>query len=108
MSIVVAVQRYADLVKVVLALRPCRGLPDFLHSGHQERNQNGDDRDDDQQFDQSERLTHGRLLSPHNSLRDSQRAIPLGFSMVLLRGDTNVSSKGQAQYRKKVAVVGLS
>jgi hypothetical protein len=44
----------ADLLEVVLALEPCRGLADLLHRGHQEGDQDRDDGDDHEEFDQRE------------------------------------------------------
>jgi hypothetical protein len=47
-------QSNADLLQVVLALRSRRRFTHLLHSGKQQADQDGDDRDDDEQFDQRE------------------------------------------------------
>jgi hypothetical protein len=41
----------ADLPQVVGALGACGRLADFLHCGHQEADQDGDDGNDHQQLD---------------------------------------------------------
>jgi hypothetical protein len=53
-GIVVVVQREADLFEVVLALRAPCGFPRLLHGRQQQRDQDRNDRDDDEQFDESE------------------------------------------------------
>jgi len=50
----VVVDGSADLLEVVLALGPGRGLADLLDRGKQEPHQHGDDRDHHQEFDQRE------------------------------------------------------
>ena len=52
--VVVVHRRQGDLLEVVGALgTPCR-LAGGLHGRQEQRDQDGDDRDDDQQFDQRE------------------------------------------------------
>ena len=51
----VVVECDRDLVQVVLALAAGRRLADFLHSGHQQTNENRNDGDNDQQLDQRKR-----------------------------------------------------
>jgi hypothetical protein len=52
---VVVVDGDADLLEVVGAGGAGGGLAHFLHSGQQQPDQHGDDRDDDEQLDQRER-----------------------------------------------------
>jgi len=65
-----AVHCDANLLEIVHALRAIGRFARFLHGGHQERNENGNDRDHDQQFDERERETirvavsHGTIPSP--------------------------------------------
>jgi hypothetical protein len=59
--IVVIVHRQPELLQVVLALRPARGLAGLLHGGKQQRDQDRDDRDHDEQFDQRERTRSGSV-----------------------------------------------
>jgi hypothetical protein len=51
---VVAVEGQTDLFEVVSALHPVRRLAHFLHGGHQEANQDGDDGDHHQQLNERE------------------------------------------------------
>ncbi|MDB5344790.1 MAG: hypothetical protein JWP89_3167 [Schlesneria sp.] len=51
----VVVQSQHELLEVVLALGSPSGFSSLLHSGEQQRNEDGNDRDDDQQFDQRKR-----------------------------------------------------
>ena len=46
----VVVQRQADLLQVVAALRPSGRLAGRLHGREQQRDQDADDRNDDQEF----------------------------------------------------------
>jgi hypothetical protein len=55
------VQRDADLLEVVAALRACRRLARLLHRRHQEADQDRDDRDHDEQFNQGEADAPGSL-----------------------------------------------
>ena len=55
--VVVIMIPQADLLQIVLALRASRGFAGLLDSRQQQRDQNCDDRDDYQQFDQSERFS---------------------------------------------------
>src|SRR5205814_2958133 len=48
------VHRQADLLEVVAALRASGRLADFLHSGYQEPDEDGNDGDHHQQFDEGE------------------------------------------------------
>ncbi len=52
---VVVVQRQANLLEVIPALKSPGGFPGRLHRGEQERDQDTDDGDHHQQFDQGER-----------------------------------------------------
>ena len=52
MSCVIVMQRQAQLLEIVAALHPPRGLPSRLYSREQQRYQDADDRDPDQQFHQ--------------------------------------------------------
>ena len=52
--VVVGVQGDPDLLQVVLALRPGRGVPHLLDGGQEQPDQDGDDRDHDEKFDQRE------------------------------------------------------
>ncbi len=54
----VVVQGQAELLEVVRALRPPRGLAGRLDRGQQQRDENGDDCDDDEQLDQGKTLTN--------------------------------------------------
>jgi hypothetical protein len=51
---VVVVQGHAELLEVVAALHACRCLANLLHGREKERNESPDDRDDDQEFDETE------------------------------------------------------
>ena len=51
---VVVVDGQADLLEVVLALQPGRGLADLLDGGEQQPDQDRDDGDHDEQLDQGE------------------------------------------------------
>src|SRR5262249_15978411 len=51
-AVVVAVQSQTELLEVVDTLNPIGGLADSLYRRHQETDQDGDDRDNDQQLDQ--------------------------------------------------------
>jgi hypothetical protein len=51
------VERQADLLQVVDALRPAGGLAGRLHGGEQQADQDRDDRDDDEQLDQGKTAT---------------------------------------------------
>ncbi len=51
---VIVMQPEPDLLEVVHALRPPRGLAGGLHGGQQKRDQDRDDRDHDQELDQGE------------------------------------------------------
>jgi len=53
----------ADLLEVVDALRTRRRVADFLNGRNKQRDQNGDDRDDHQQFNQ------GKARSPAFTVR---------------------------------------
>ena len=61
-SLVVAVQRQADLLQVVDALRPARRLTRRLNGGQEQTDQHGDDRDHHQQLDQGEPPSAARRL----------------------------------------------
>src|SRR6185312_9923138 len=50
----IILQAKADLLEIVLTLRTSRRFAHFLHGRQQQADQDGDDRDNDQQFDQSE------------------------------------------------------
>ena len=54
LTLVVVVQRQADLLQVVDALGPPGRLARRLHGGQEQGDQHGDDGDDDQQLDQRE------------------------------------------------------
>jgi hypothetical protein len=49
---VVAVQRQADLVQIVLATCPVRRLPRLLYGGNEQGDQHADNGDHDQQLNQ--------------------------------------------------------
>jgi hypothetical protein len=49
--------RHANLLEVVLATASGGSIPHLLHRGEQQANQNRNDRDDHQQFDESERCS---------------------------------------------------
>ncbi len=51
-GVVVVVQSDAELLQVVLTLRPPGGFPGLLNSRQQQSDENGDDRNDNEQFDQ--------------------------------------------------------
>jgi hypothetical protein len=66
-GVVVAVQGQANLLKVVLAFQRVGRLPNLLHGGEKQADQNGDDSDNDQEFDEREsypvrRCAHGNTL----------------------------------------------
>ena len=71
--VVIVVQRQPVLLQIVNALRAAGGFPRLLNGWQQQRNQHGNNGDDDEQFDQSERTTalsereHIRLLSTTTS-----------------------------------------
>ena len=54
MGVVVVMQPESELLEMVLALAPPRGLPRLLHSRQQQCNQDSDDRNDDQKLDERE------------------------------------------------------
>src|SRR5262245_66388702 len=65
-SIVVAVQRQADLLEVVGTTHPVGGLPNHLDRGKEQADQEGDDRDHHEEFNERERGslttgTHGQV-----------------------------------------------
>jgi hypothetical protein len=51
------VQGQAHLLEVVLALGAAGCFPRLLHGGQKERDQDGDDGDDDQQFNEREAVS---------------------------------------------------
>ncbi len=51
-DVVIVVEGQAQLLEVVLALGSPGGLAGLLHSGKQQRNQNGNNGNDNQQFNQ--------------------------------------------------------
>jgi hypothetical protein len=55
-DIVIVVQGNSDLFEIVFALGPSSCLASLLHCGQQQSNQNGNNRDNDEQFDQREAL----------------------------------------------------
>src|SRR5262245_57611204 len=55
--VVVVVERQADLLEVVLALRPRGRLAHLLDGGQEQADEDGNDGEDDQQLDQRERAT---------------------------------------------------
>jgi hypothetical protein len=61
--IMVVVESQANLLEVVLALRPAGRFPSLLNRWQEQRNQDTDDRDDNQQFNQ--RKPTGSTLSSH-------------------------------------------
>src|SRR5580765_1216191 len=52
-----------DLAETALALRPRGGFADLLHGGHQQRDEDRDDRDDHEQFNQGEPSVRRRALN---------------------------------------------
>ena len=54
MHVVVVVQREANLLHVILALRAASGLTRLLHGRQQQADQNRDDRNHNQQFNERE------------------------------------------------------
>ena len=52
-------QGQAELLELVLSLDTVRGFAHLLHGRQQEANEDGDDRDDHQQFDQRKGSTSG-------------------------------------------------
>jgi hypothetical protein len=58
----VVVQRQADLLEVVGALDPPRGLARRLDGRQEQADQDGDDRDHDQEFNQGKSTSAGVLL----------------------------------------------
>ncbi len=52
----VIVNRQADLLEIVLALRPAGRFAGLLDSGQQQGNQHGNNGDDDEQFDEGKPL----------------------------------------------------
>jgi hypothetical protein len=56
---VVATQRQALLLHVVLTLRSAYRTPDLLHGRQEQGNEKGDDGNNGQQFDQRERAANG-------------------------------------------------
>ena len=54
MTRLIVVQSESDLLEVVLALSPTRRLASLLHSGQQQCDQHGDNRDHDEQLDEGE------------------------------------------------------
>src|SRR5262245_66617273 len=58
----------ADVVQVVLALRPCSGLADLLHGGEQKSHQHRDDRDDYQKLDEREREPGRRTMATQHDV----------------------------------------
>jgi hypothetical protein len=80
--VVVERGRVADLLEVVLRLRAVRRLPDLLHRGEQQPDEDRDDRDDDEKLYQGEArdrrpaaeplvrrsVFHGHLLGQTNDL----------------------------------------
>ena len=67
LDVVAVVHRQANLLEVVLALRAGRGLADFLDGGQQQADEDGDDRDDHQQFDEREPGSTAHVISPGTS-----------------------------------------
>src|SRR5581483_9177486 len=57
--IVKIVRGDAELLEIVLALRPRGRLAHFLHGGNQQGDQYGDDGDHDKQFNQRKPTAHG-------------------------------------------------
>jgi hypothetical protein len=57
MKLVVIVQGQANLPEIAAALGAPRRLTSLLHRGQEQRHENGGDRDDDEQLDQSETTT---------------------------------------------------
>jgi hypothetical protein len=53
-NIVVVLKRQAHLLQIVTALSHGGRFADSLHRRNEQRDENGNDRDDDQQFDQRE------------------------------------------------------
>src|SRR4029077_8164081 len=64
--VVVVVDGQPDLVQVVRALHPVGGLPDLLHRGQQQANEDRDDGNDNEQLDERKggatARGHGRSL----------------------------------------------
>ena len=60
----IIVNRQAHLFEVVAALRAPRRFPRLLHGRQQQRDQDGDNRDDDQQFDEGEAQSYS-ITDPH-------------------------------------------
>jgi len=56
---VIALDREAELLQIIEALRAAGGLARRLDGGQEQRDQDGDDGNDDQQLDQ------GETTSPH-------------------------------------------
>ncbi len=52
--LLIAMERQTDLLQIILALQPRRRLAHLLDGGHEQRDQNRDDGDDDEQFDERE------------------------------------------------------
>ena len=65
-NVVVVVQTQPDLLHVVGAFHPVRGLPDLLHGGQKQANQDCDNGNDDEQFDQRKRRSV-RVVVPWRS-----------------------------------------
>ena len=72
--------RDAELLQIVRALGPSRGLPDLLHRRQKQADQYGDDRDHHEQFHKRECRTTGR---PGMRVSRSWRVTP-GFSTIVL------------------------
>ena len=64
--------RQSKLMKIVGTLGAVGGFADLLHTGQQERDQDGDDGDDDEQLDQGEPVAPPPLRSRHGDLLDKQ------------------------------------
>ena len=74
-GVMVIVQGDAQLLQIVSALGAASRFPGRLHSGQQQRDQDGDDRNHDQQLDQSKSRTSSTLgeQQPHQQLLCKKR-----------------------------------
>jgi hypothetical protein len=73
--VVVVVQRDADLVEVVAALRRARRLTGALHGRQEQADERADDRDHGEQFDEREaRRSPPSLVNPHRRTGPLTRA----------------------------------
>jgi hypothetical protein len=92
MAFQVIVERDAELLEIVAALRCSRSFTGLLHCGEQQRHQDRDDGDNDEQLNQRESATVWRTtirighdFGPsravgRNALRAEQPAVKLRFS----------------------------